>query len=1016
VLLSADDPETLRREAAAVADYVAGHDAVTPDRVADMLFRTRLARRYRALIMAGTRADLLTALQSVAAGAPHPDVVSSTEAATPRRIAYVFPGQGSQRPGMGRMLYDHSEAYRTAVQECDKVFHELYAWSPLPYLLEADTPADENARTVQPALFMQMVGIAAMWDAAGIRPAAVVGHSQGEIAAAYVAGTQTLRDAVRIVTTRADIVDGLQLTGYSMAVLGVDREECEDLLARHAGFAELSVVNSPHILAISGERVAVLDIVGSLDAAGKFAREIKVRYPAHTSYVSRMREELSRTVRDDMDNHAFLPSEIDFVGGTLGDRVGTDTSIVDYWYLNLRNRVRFDRAVAVAADRGVDTFLEISEHPTLMLAMQENLAGLPSKRSFQALGTSRRTAEDLREFTRNLATLAVHDLGFDWDALRDDASDRPELPLLDFPNTRTNPQKLWAVYPYAARGEVQDAGASGAEKPTEAVIFTPRRYVERWKHLPRRTLVPPRTLALLDPTGRCAELVSAIRDVAPRRGATVANADQSCDTLVVLVPPPVDTQMRTAVADLAEFLGEWAVPADLSGVRDLWLVTSGGEQVLDTDVPDPFHAAVQAGFRCLAAEHVGISIRHVDLAADADPAVSAKGLVDALHTAGEPELALRDGAIHAKRLLPDDRPGQAPDASELREVVIVGGTGKLGLDFCEQFAEAGAGRITLVSRSSGDAVAAQRIRDIEQRTRTRIVNRTCDVSDETAARALGEAFGDSPASLIVHAAVDYSAAAAELGRATVHAAAAAKAVVLDNLVRYLPRTADGRILLCSSLSATLGGRGHMIYSAVNRLLDAAAGRYRAQGVPCSSVQWGLWRAVGADNAEALAKISGAGLLPMDPGAAIAAGCAERSANSIVAAADWERIKDLYSVLGYGPLFEDLPAERPLPVAETRETAVADQPVTTDLPDGDDRPDTEPAPADTADAVRQALRIVMGLNATDVLDGSVPLVALGLDSLQALDLRKRIESDLSRDLPVTAILGGASLDEVVALLT
>lgn len=1017
VLLSSDNPETLRAEAAAVADYLADHGDVSPDRVADMLFRTRVARRYRALVMATGHTELLTALRAVAAGEPHADVVSSEKAATARRIAYVFPGQGSQRPGMGRMLYDHSEAYRAAVDECDKVFHELYSWSPLPYLLDADLPADDSARTVQPALFMQMVGVAAMWAAVGVRPAATVGHSQGEIAAAYVSGAQTLRDAARIVTTRATIVDGLQLTGYSMAVLGIDRDECEDLLARHAGFAELSVVNSPHILAISGERAAVLAIVELLNAAGKFAKEIRVQYPAHTSYVSGFRDVLNRTVGDDMDNRSFMDSEIDFIGGTLGDRVDPDLSIIDYWYLNLRNRVRFDRAIDIAAGRGADTFLEISEHPTLMLAIQENLAAVTPQRSFQALGTSRRSAEDLREFTRNVAGVAVHDAGFDWEALRVSASGGAvTLPLLDFPNTRMAAKTLWAPYPYADTATSATPRAAGERAADGTVV--PQRFAEHWTRLPRRKMVPPRTIALVDPSDRCADLVSSICAAAPRHGATVVYTDEtgtptaSFDTLVVLVPPSSGAEVAAAVDDVAEFLGDRSWLPEMTGVSDIWLVTTGGEQVLETDVPGLFPAAAQAGFRCLAAEHIGVSFRHIDLAADADPAAAAKGLVESLHTAGEPELAVRDGGVYAKRLIVDDTAADRPlDPRELREVVIVGGTGKLGLDFCERFVAAGAGRVTLVSRTGGDPAAVQRIRSIQRLGKTEIVRKSCDVGDEDAVRALADEYRATPATLIVHAAVDYSAAEADPTRDTIRAAAAAKVVALDHLMRHFPLAADGRVVLCSSLSATLGGRGHMVYAAVNRLLDAAAARYRDQGVRCCAVQWGLWRAVGADNAEALAKISGTGLLPMEPVAAVAAGFAPDAANTLVVAAEWGRIRDLYTVFGYQALFAELPEDRPEPADSV--AAETDSPP---LPEVEAVAEpVRAAPRDTADTVRDALRTVMGLGSTETIDGSVPLVALGLDSLQALDLRKRVESDLKRDLPVTAILGGASLDEVVSLL-
>ena len=724
-----------------------------------------------------------------------------------------------------------------------------------------------------------------------------------------------------------------------------------------------------------------------------------------------------------MDNFSFLPAEVDFIGGTFGDRVEIEQSVLDYWYLNLRNRVRFDRAIGVAADRGADTFIEISEHPTLMLALQENLATASAARPIEILGTSRRTAEDLREFTRNLATIAVHDAGFAWEALRESPSGAtPALPLLDFPSTQMSPKVLWAPYPYAAKTDasVADSPQPRGSRRTDGTVV-PQRYVEQWTRLRRRKLIAPRTIALVDPTGAYAELVTAIGAAAPRNGATVVEygAGSGYDTLVILAPPATATTPAGVAEDLATFLGTPAWPADLSGAADIWLVTTGGEQVTEDEIPDPLHAAAQAGFRCLAADHIGTGIRHVDLSVDAtaDPAGAAKALVGALHIAGEPELAVRDGGVYAKRLILDDNADdEPPTGTDLREVVIVGGTGKLGLDFCEYLAAAGAARITLVSRSGGDSAAMARIRDIQQRTRTEIVRASCDVGDESAVRELGARFDGAPVTLLLHAAVDYSAAEADVTPDTVRAAATAKSVALEHLVRGLPLADDARILLCSSLSATIGGRGHRVYAAVNRLLDAAAARYRAEGLRCSSVQWGLWRAVGADNADALAKISGTGLQPMDAATAVTAGLARDSANVLVTAADWGRIRELYTVFGYQSLFSDLPDPEPDPApsaaAEPAKTAVVEQNSAT--PDGETGTEAA-APVDTGAAVQSALRVVMGLGAAEAIDGSIPLVALGLDSLQALDLRKRVESELRRDLPVTAILGGASLDEVVALL-
>ncbi|MFE3542392.1 nocobactin polyketide synthase NbtC [Nocardia sp. NPDC059177] len=1003
VLLSSDTEDSLRREAAAILAYCERHPDLGPAPVADMLLRTRTARKQRALIMVTERADLLAALGAVAEGTSHPKVLRGT--AIPRKIGYVYPGQGSQRPGMGLMLYRHSAAFRAAVDECEAVFQDLYDISPLAYLLhEGPDDLDDDVRIVQPALFMQMIGLSAMWRSVGVTPAATIGHSQGEIAAAVVSGVMPLADGVRVVTIRAQLVDTITrdvgIAGvYSMAVLGVDRDQCEALLARNSGWAELSVVNSAHILAISGDLAMIAETVETLTGMGVFAKEIKVAYPAHTSIVSKFRKELCESLVGQLDSPVFAETEIPSFGGALGQPITPDLPTGDYWYWNLRNRVRFDLAIAAAAESGVDTLLEIADHPTLVLAVQENLATLAPPRDYLVTGTSRRSATDLTEFTRSIAQIAVSNTDFDWDGLLVDGPRGTRLPLFDFPNTQTNDKHLWAPHDYTGKAAVV------VDDEPEPVP----RVTEQWVRLPRRSLVPPRSLALVDASGTQADLVAALRAGAPRHGATIVDHEHGTssagtvyDTIAVLLPAVADG-VETAVAELAGFLGERSWLPETAGVKDIWLVTAGGEQVVDGDLPGLFPAAAQAGFRCLAAEYPGIAFRHLDLPADAgEPAATAKLVLGAVHTAGEPELAVRESNWYGKRLVAEESVVTSLSGDELGEVVIVGGTGKLGLDFCAEFARAGAGRITLISRSGGSADAQARIAEIAASAGTEVRVLHCDVTDVDAVRALGEEFAERPVDLLVHAAVDYAASAVPTPD-SIRAAAAPKIVALDHLVTLLPRSAHGRVVLCSSLSATVGGRGHAVYSAVNRMLDAAAARYRADGIAATSVQWGLWREVGADQADALAAISGTGLLPMDPAGAVAAGITTAAENVLVVAADWPRITEVFTVFGLGALFADLKVPEPVAVVAT----VAPEPAAEII--------APAAEVDTGDRILAALREVMGLDATEPIDGAVPLVALGLDSLQALDLRKRVENELRLELPVTAIMGGASLDDVVGLL-
>ncbi|MEZ5210541.1 beta-ketoacyl synthase N-terminal-like domain-containing protein [Gordonia sp. (in: high G+C Gram-positive bacteria)] len=1010
VLLTGDAPELLAQSARETAEYLRAHPEAGAADVADLLLTTRRRLRHRAVVAADGREDLLEALDAVAEGVPHPAVVTGTAAR--RKTAYVYPGQGSQRPGMGALDYRESSAYRAAVDECHEAAMALFGASSRDYVLgdiTRDDPAASDVRVVQPALFMHMIGLTAMWDAAGARPDAVIGHSQGEIAAAVRSGAMTLDEGLVIVTERARLVYELAPRGYTMAVLGVDQDECERILARNSGWAELSVVNSAHLLCISGERQMVLGIIEDLEAEGKFAREIRVEYPAHTSVVSRYQPEFLEVLARYPIGERFAPGELPCYGATLGEPIDASMSLGDYWFWNLRNRVRFDAAIARAAADGVEVFIEMAENPTLALAMAETLSGV--ERPTTVLATRRRDCEDLALFTRNVAALAVADRDFDWSALAADPAPSGSM-LDDFPNTPMRRTHLWADRDAGLFDAVNRPGAPAPGRDARVLL-------RRWERLTQRTLLPPRRMAVLDPTGRCASWAEALCASAGEQGARAEPVVPGeplrggTDTLVLLVPGQDSGPAAESIADvLAD--AAWHGAGELP--REFVCVTVRAVAVTDDEDPDPVGAAVAAALRCGAAEFTGTRFRQVDVA---DP-LDGRALVSALHV-DAPELAVRDGGLFAKVLeeIADDAPDWTPE--DLAHVLITGGTGRLGVEFCEHLAARGSGRITLISRSGGDDGTRARIAGITRRHRVPVDVIRMDLTEpfDSAQEPPGEIAAhldalDVPVTLVVHAALDYvSADLAAVGREDVRRALDAKAA---GLRRVLGAVGDGLrgVLMCSSLAATLGGRGQALYAAGNALLEAEAAALRRRGVPATAVAWGLWRTVGPLDDDAVARVTATGVIPMAPDVALAAGARVRGADPIVMSADWPALRELLALSGQDGLLGEVGAAAPAPEVTAVVEAEPETPEEPPIAEPVAVPDTA-VPRDLAGALCAELAAAMGMAASD-LDPQLPLVALGLDSLQALDFRKRVKGTLGHDLPVEAILGGATLDEVVELMT
>lgn len=1006
VLLSSDTADLVRNEAAAVLSYATGHPEVTAQAIAAMLFRTRAPRRHRALAMVADRDELISALQAVIDGREHLSVVRTDGPATGRKRAYVFPGQGSQRPGMGRLFYDSNPAFQAEVDRCAEAFQIQFGDSPLNYLLDEQLSTDDRASTVQPALFAQMAGLAALWRSFGVEPHVTIGHSQGEIAAAYVSGKITLADAVRIIGIRARAADEFADGDYAMAVVAADRDTCEDLLARCTGWAQLSVVNSPGMTAISGDRDAIQGIVDTLTERGTFARVIRVRYPAHTNLINELGDKVRTATARELENPKFLDSDIDCIGATLGGPVTGELPVDQYWFWNLRNTVRFDKAVAAAIPLQVDSFIELAEHPTLQLAIHENLAVIPGERETLVLGTSNRTAHDLGEFTRNLAQLAVHDLDYPWERLRAESAGPASLPLLDFPNTVLNETALWAPYDRGITPPDRDtlsrkATMSTAGEDSTAPPAPPRLLNEKWVRLQQRSLAPPRAIGIIDHGAAHADLVNALCAAAGDLGATVrvidaqdSSAESALDTHVILLAQSPAQDTAAAATEVARFFADrvwW--PGVSDEVTECWLVTVGGEAVIaDDGAPDLVHAAASAGFRSIGAQYPGVRFRHLDLPAGTG-SEAAVTILSALHTRDESELALRNGRLYVKRVVESQIPAAESDAAQPEHVLIVGGTGKLGLEFCAHFARRGARRITLVNRSGESAAVAARLQHLRETTATQIRVAQCDLADQAALTLLARQHRDTPADLIIHAAVAYSGVEFEdITADNVDEALQAKVVGIARVLETFPRTDDARVLLCSSVSATVGGRGLALYAAANRMLDALAHRLRCDGVDCVSVQWGHWK-VHLDES-GIAMLAGLGVVPMLPAEALAVDVTGLGKNAIIASFDLDRVRSVLETCGRASLLAQLgspvePAAAAVPAA-TPETSVPHRLV-------------------------KLLAQAIGVDGIQAIDTTVPMVAIGLDSLQALEFRRRVKIELDHDLEVADLLGGASVADLLAKL-
>ncbi|WP_308211458.1 type I polyketide synthase [Actinomadura rupiterrae] len=412
-VLSAKSPRALSGQARKLVDFAAGLDGSQRSAldVGWSLVSGRSVFDHRAVVLAGAGEGLVEGLQSLVSGAEHPGVVvgSGAGVAGSGRVL-VFGGQGSQWLGMGRELLESSPVFAASISECEEVFGGLVDWS-LTDTLRGSGPGlgdVDRVDVVQPVLFAVMVSLARLWKWVGVEPDAVVGHSQGEIAAAYVAGALSLADAARVVVLRSQVLAEVAGRG-GMAAVSAPVEQVTDWLTGWDGRLEVAAVNGPLSVVVSGDVDPVAEFVDWCEGEGIRARRLAVDYASHCSQMEPLREQILDALQ------GISPQSVStaFYSTVTGGRIDTAQLDGAYWFENLRRQVRFDDASRALLADGFRVFIEATPHPSLVTSIHDTAEASDSG-PLVAVGSLRRDRGGLDQFLTSVAQAFVAGVEVDW--------------------------------------------------------------------------------------------------------------------------------------------------------------------------------------------------------------------------------------------------------------------------------------------------------------------------------------------------------------------------------------------------------------------------------------------------------------------------------------------------------------------------------------------------------------------------------------------------------------------------
>ncbi|MDT0612242.1 type I polyketide synthase [Streptomyces lancefieldiae] len=1033
-ILSARTEPALRAQAARLLPTA--HSAVQD--IGYSLATTRRAFEHRAVVLGTGSAAMRRGLAALAEGEASPSVVQGV-ADTGGQVAFVFPGQGSQWPGMASELLDSSPVFRQEIEACAEALEPYIDWSLTDVL--RDGRDLDRVDVVQPALFAMMAGLAALWRSHGVRPAAVAGHSQGEIAAAYVAGALSLPDAARVVALRSRALATLSGRGGMVSVaLPLDQ-----VRARAETWGErlsVAAVNGPSSVVLSGDPEALDGLLARCEADGVRVSRVAVDYASHSAHVEEVREQLLTVLAPITPR----PAEIPLHSTVTGEPIDTTAMDAEYWYRNLRRTVRLDEVVRGLAESGIGAFIEVSPHPVLTAAVQESVG------TAAVIGSLRRDDGGPDRFLTALAQAYVRGVELNWSKSFAGSDAR----LVDLPTYPFQRQRYWlpsggqapaddAFWTAVDSGDVDELGRTlspDADRDPEAlrtvmsVLSAYRRQqreasaADSWRYriawrpvsgTPAASLsgtwlvVLPLHGVRPDWAGGCvaaltaagARVVQVEVDAAGTGRQTLAArlrdaVDTPVDGVLSLLalderPSPVVPAGFTGTVALLQALGDAGLTAPL------WCATRGAVAVSDGE---PLASTAQAlvwGLGLVAGvEHPDRWGGLVDLPETMDVRAGAGLRALLAATTGEDQAAVRPSGVSVRRLV---RAGRAPESdspwSPRGTVLVTGGTGALGAQVARWLAREGAEHLVLVSRRGPDAPGAPELEAQLTGLGARVTLAACDVSDRAALAELLAAVPDLAA--VVHtAAVLDDGPVDTLTPDQLDRALRVKmggALNLHDLTRDRPLSA---FVMFSSFGGTIGLPGQGNYAPGNAFLDALARHRGDLGLPATSVAWGAWAGDGMAGGAVAGTLRRHGLPEMEPEPALTAmgrALAARETYVAVADVDWRRFHAAFTALRPSPLLREVPEVREI-TARTAAAAEGDsgeQSLAGRL--------TALSEEDRAhlllDLVGSHVAAVLGHARGDVATDRA-FQQLGLDSVTGVELRNRLGAATGLTLPATAV--------------
>ncbi len=1071
--VSARTPEALVQVAEQYRDWLSTHPEAT---LADVCLTTGVSRahfEHRAALVVNSKESASELLGALADDRPAPGLVRGVSDATPK-TAWLFTGQGSQYPGMARELYDTEPVFAETVDRCAAAIADVLEKPLLDVIFDVDGPeAEEVLRQTayaQPALFAVELGLARLWQSWGFEPAVVLGHSVGQYSAACVAGVFSLEDGAKLMAERGRLFGSLPAGGRMVAVFAA-AERVESLTDQ---FPSLSVAayNGANTV-LSGPAGDLDKAVATLTADGVRCDWLETSHAFHSALLDPILDEFEKYA----DGFKYASPQRILVDNRTGAVIGRSQKLDgNYWRRHARQPVEFAKSVQTLSELGCRVLLEIGPQPVLTAAA---LRAWPDPATTpRAIASLRKNTADHRQITEALADAYALGHLPDFGAVQQGPARKLDLPTYPFQHrqywfrenrelptqqshvTATSDtvrlledgkfEELAALLggagddPLTLNVLTKVAAQHNAQRKTKSI--SDARYEFRWDKINAAApadLGEPATWLLIGENGDAVHpLIEALAAAGQQHrilGLPGSDADEQELTAALRAAAEESPALR--IVHVAALEGDTVSSQRsllrvqqqvLTGTRRLfraaaaaelrapiWVITRGAQRVTDTDTVSPEQTALWGFGRAASLELPQLWGGLADLAEGTAGEWSKLINQVAAEPRREDQFAVRDQAVYVPRLV--RRAGQAStkplalraDATYL----VTGGLGSIGLEIAGYLAANGAKHLVLTSRRDPSEAAQQRIDALSEQHGADIRVVTADVADaDDVSRLLAGVKSElPPLAGIAHAAGEISTTPlSDLDDAEVDRVFAGKVWGAWHLSEAAADLKLDFFLTTSSIASVWGGYGQTAYGAANAFLDGLTWRLREQGIAGVSANFGPWSAGMADE-ESRAKLSKRGIKTLSPADAlaglaelIAVSAEQGAAQGVVARIDWAKFLPLYQQAGRRAFLAELEREVPSAVPVTLPSGK------TELVERLTNAPVQQRRKLMSDFLRDAVADVTRVDPAEIREDA-GFFDLGMDSLMAVELRRRIEQGVGKEIPATLAMDHPRLSDTVDYL-